>query len=71
MALQDNLAQLNAAIARGVRTAIIDGQQITYNTTDSLIKARDDVIKQMNAVNVQATPRYRQTYLYQSGRGYD
>lgn len=69
MSTQDNIDKLNDAIASGARSVTLGGQTITYNTTDSLIKARDDAIKQLNATKPKS--RFRQTYLYQSGRGYD
>lgn len=69
-ALKVSLATLNACITSGVRSATLGGQTVTYNTTTSLIAARDDVQKQLNAA-VATTRRSRQTYLYQSGRGYD
>lgn len=70
--LRANLTQLNGLLASGLRTAILEGQQVTYNTTASLIEARDDVQAQINTLLGQVTgPRSRQSYAYQSGRGYD
>lgn len=67
------VAELNAAIASGTRSVTLRGQTVTYNTTTSLIAARDDMRRQLNAALVDPTaPRRRtQGYLYQSGRGYD
>ena len=65
---QADIDALNKAIATGARSVTLGGQAIIYNTTESLIKARDDLQKQLNA---QTAPRRsKQTYLYQSGRGY-
>lgn len=67
---QTDIDNLNAAIASGTRSVTLGGQTITYNTTASLIAARDDLVKQLQALN-RTTRRYRQTLAYQNGRGYD
>jgi len=65
---QADIDALNKAIASGARSVTLGGQTIIYNTTESLIKARDDLQKQLNA---QTTPRRsKQVYLFQNGRGY-
>lgn len=69
MVTQTDIDNLNAAIASGARSVTVGGQTITYNTTASLIQARDDLIKQLNGQTGKRRPR--QTYLYQNGRGYD
>lgn len=71
--LKEAVASLNGAIASGARSVTLRGQTITYNTTTSLIAARDDMLRQLTAALVDPTaPRRRtQGYLYQSGRGYD
>ena len=68
-ALKEGIASLNAAIASGARSVTLRGQTITYNTTASLIQARNDLQGQLNGLTVVG--RRRQTYLYQSGRGND
>jgi hypothetical protein len=68
-ALKEGIASLNAAIASGTRSVTLRGQTITYNTTASLIQARDDLRNQLNAAT-GVTGRRRQSYGYQSGRGY-
>lgn len=68
--LKANIKSLNAAIVSGARSVTLGGQTITYNTTASLITARDDQVKQLNAASA-TTRRSRQTYLYQNGRGYE
>lgn len=65
---QTDIDNLNAAIASGARSVTLGGQTVTYNTTASLIAARDDLVKQLKALN-RAERRKRQTYLYQDGRG--
>jgi hypothetical protein len=67
---QTDIDNLNAAIATGARSVTIGGQTITYNTTASLIDARNDMVKQLKAQNRTAR-RQRQTYLFQNGRGLD
>ena len=69
-ALKADLAALNTAIRSGVRSVTLGGQTVIYNTTDSLIKARNDVQASLNAAVVD-TPRSRQSYAVYSGRGYD
>ena len=65
---QADIDNLNAAIASGARSVTIGGQTVIYNTSESLIKARDDLKRQLDAQ--QQRRRKRQTYLYQDGRGY-
>lgn len=66
---QQDINALNAAIASGARSVTLGGQTLIYNTPDSLIKARDDLQKQLQATTGKRRPR--QTYAYQAGRGYD
>ena len=65
---QADIDNLNAAIASGVRSVTLGGQTVTYSTVDALIKARDDLVKQINQGVVQ---RPRQSYAFYAGRGYD
>lgn len=70
---QADIDTLNRAIADGVRQVTIGGQTVTYNTTDSLIKARNDlmgVLAGQAAAAVGKTPR-RRTLLHYGGRGYN
>lgn len=69
---QANIDNLNQAIADGVRSVTIDGQTTIYNTTDSLIRARDDLQRQLNAQNAREAGRRpsRRTMLFHGGRGY-
>ena len=64
---------LNGMITDGVRQVTLGDQTITYNTTDSLIRARDDAKDQLTAM-LQATAATggaaRQTQLVYNGRGY-
>lgn len=69
---QQDIDNLNAAIAKGVRSVTIGGQTVLYNTTESLIKARNDLQAQLNATAAQvASRRNRQTRAYYAGRGDD
>lgn len=69
---QQDIDNLNAAIARGVRSVTIGGQTLIYSTTESLIKARNDLQAQLNAAAAQTAPRRsKQTRLYYAGRGDD
>lgn len=68
---QADIDALNRAIADGVRSVTIRGQTTIYNTIDSLIKARDDQQRILNAQEARELPlRPRRTLLYQSGRGF-
>jgi hypothetical protein len=65
---QADIDALNAAIASGERQVAIGGQSITYQTVDSLIKARDDMRNQLAAAQGKTPPRRK--LLYYAGRGY-
>jgi hypothetical protein len=69
---QDHIDALNQAIADGVRQVTIADQTTTYNTTDSLIRARDDLQRQLNAQQARETGRRpsTRTKLVFGGRGY-
>lgn len=65
---QIDIDNLNAAIASGTRSVTLGGQTVTYNTTASLIDARNDLQKQLNATTRTGKPRTRQ--MIYGGRGY-
>lgn len=67
---QADIDNLNTAIASGTRSVTLGGQTITYGTVDALIKARDDMRKELAALTPSAVKRSRQTYAYLSDRGY-
>lgn len=66
---QADIDALNKAIASGARSVTLGGQTITYNTADSLIRARNDLQAQLNAQTGKR--RRKQSYLFQNGRGYE
>lgn len=66
---QADIDNLNAAIASGARSVTLGGQTLILNTGESLIKMRDDLVKQLAAQNPVQRPR--QSYAYYAGRGYD
>lgn len=66
--IEANIASLNEAIASGVRSATVGGQTLTFNTTASLIAARDDFQNQLNGLVRPARRRFLGVY---TGRGYD
>lgn len=70
MVTQADIDTLNRAIATGARSVTLRGQTIIYNTSDSLIRARNDMQTQLNRQN-RTQPRSRQTYLFQDGRGFE
>lgn len=69
---QADIDNLNTAIAAGERQVTIGGQSVTYQTIDSLIKARDDLRREL--ADQQATaagrPRVRVRKLIYGGRGF-
>ena len=68
--LTTRLNKLNAMLATGVRSSTLGSQTLIFNTTESLIKARDDLKAQLQAA--QGAPRRsRQSYAIFAGRGYD
>jgi len=69
---QAQIDALNQAISDGVRQVTIGGVTTTYNTTESLIKARDDQQEQLRLQNLATAGKPRRAFrrLYQSGRGY-
>lgn len=66
------LSDLDAAIAAGVRQVTHGDRTVTYNTTDSLIRARDHIAKLIadGQAKLASRARPRQTLLYQAGRGF-
>lgn len=71
--LESQIEGMNTAITDGVRQVTIGGQTVTYNTIDSLIRARDDAQKRLNALQEQAAGkvRNRRTLAFYGGRGYN
>lgn len=71
--LKGYIDKLNAAIANGARSVTLGGQTIIYNTTESLIKARNDMRAQLAAeerVCLGASRASRQHYAVFAGRDY-
>lgn len=68
---QSDIDKLNAAIASGERQVTIGDTSVTYNTTDSLIKARDDMRAELRAQERAALGRRTNKHvrLYHAGRG--
>ena len=70
---QDDIDALNEAITSGTRMVSIGGQTITYQTTDSLIKARNDAVTELARQNNAASgvTRRRIRYASHAGKGFD
>jgi hypothetical protein len=70
---QADIDALNAAIASGARSVTLGEQTVIYNTTESLIKARNDMRNELLAQQAVSAGKYRgrQTYVQFNGRGYD
>lgn len=66
-ALRAQLTALNDAIAAGVRQVTHGDRTVTYNTTDSLLRARDDLERRL-AKKISGSAYPRQTRLYHAGR---
>lgn len=71
--LRMRVETLNKAIARGARSVTLGGQTVIYNTTESLIKARDDQRAELAAAERQtaSVKASRQSYAVYGGRSYD
>ena len=70
---QADIDTLNQAIADGVRQVTLPGGQVTiFQTTESLIKARDDMKSELAKQNeiARGQPKRRRTMLHYAGRGY-
>lgn len=70
---QADIDTLNQAIADGVRQVTLPGGQVTiFQTTESLIKARNDMRDEMQRAQAVAGGRRknRRTLLSFAGRGY-
>ena len=69
---QADLDNLNAAIASGARSVTLGGQTLIYNTTESLIKARNDQQAQLTAAEgaLQPVKASRQNYVVYGGRDF-
>lgn len=70
---QADIDKLNSALANGERQVVLDGQSVTYRSVEELIKARNDLQRQLDAATATAsgaTPRPKQWGLYQASRGY-
>lgn len=69
---QAHIDALNQAIADGVRQVTINGQTTTYNTTDSLIRARDDMKRELADQEAKAAGKVRtgRRYWFHAGRGF-
>lgn len=69
---QAQIDALNAALASGEQSVSFEGRTVMYRTVGDLLKARDDLQRQLNAQNAPTQPSGRRgclTRLYQSGRG--
>ena len=69
---QQDIDALNAAIASGERVVVLNGQSVTYRSIDDLIKARNDLRKEMAdaAATTAGKTRVKRAYAYHSGRGF-
>lgn len=67
---QQDIDKLTAAIVTGARSVTLDGQSVIYNTGTVLMDTRARLQAELDAANATKR-RNRQTYAYQSGRGYD
>ncbi len=68
MALADDIAKLNAALAKGVQVVQLNGKRVEYQSVDQLLKARNDLQAQLDAQNPSQRPRI--VYHTMTTRGY-
>lgn len=70
--LQGYVTNLNKAIATGARSVTLGSQTVTYNSTDSLIKARNDMETRLMDAKAKAVGKRRTGFIQvvQDGRGY-
>jgi len=68
---QADVDALNTAIAEGVRQVTIGGQTVLYQTTESLIKARNDMREELLKATGGKAKRSRQIGMYHAGRGHE
>lgn len=69
---QQDIDNLNAAIASGERVVVLNGQSVTYRAISDLLLARNDLQRQLNELNASTTGtvRPRRHHAYYAGRGY-
>ncbi len=65
---QTDIDNLNAALASGEKIVRIGDKWVEYRSPESIITARNDLQKQLDAET--GTSRKRVVYHTQSGRGY-
>lgn len=71
-ALRARVDKLNKAIGSGARSVTLGSQTVIYNTTESLIKARNDAQAQLSAAEraTQQVKASRQNYAVYGGRDF-
>lgn len=69
---QQDIDNLNAAIASGERVVVLNGQSVTYRAISDLIMARNDLQRQLNEQEAAANgvKRPRRHYAFHAGRGF-
>lgn len=69
---QADIDNLNAAIAGGEKIVRIGDKWVEYHSIEQLIKARDDLRRELAALNVAAGQKQRPRVVYhtQKSRGY-
>ena len=69
---QQDIDNLNSAIASGERVVMLNGQSVTYRSIDDLIKARNDLRNELRAAADSAAggKQPRRLFLFHAGRGY-
>lgn len=69
---QQDIDNLNAAIASGERVVVLNGQSVTYRAIGDLLLARNDLQRQLNEMSASLTGvvRTRRHLAYYAGRGY-
>lgn len=65
---QTDIDALNAAIKNDAKQVVIDGQSVTYRSTDDLIRARNDLLEQLRQQSGARRPK--RIALVYAGRRY-
>jgi hypothetical protein len=64
---QTDIDALNQALSAGEKSVTINGKSITYRSVDEIIRARDDLQRQLSRSAPVVRPS--RTLLYHGGRG--
>jgi hypothetical protein len=64
-----DLAAINAAIAAGEKTVRYGDRMVEYRTVDELLKAKADILTDINRADSAVSPRSRSIRVRSGGKG--